>query len=381
MKDRTLHVSAVGSQVRKVAERLEVFHGGQRAGHARLFDLEALHLYGRSHLTAAALQACMQSGVRICWYSRTRLVARCEPEAPSHVLTRIAQVDRLRDGPWRLGFSQQLVAAKIASQHALVWRWRQSRSDRDQVTELDWCARELLRLGERVPQTSGDDGVRGLEGMAAATHFRAIAAVLRGSQAEELGFRGRASHPPPDPVNAALSFGYVLLASEMAGLIAGVGLDPAIGLLHGLRSGRDSLALDAMEPFRAPLVDTLVVQLLTRKMLGPGDFVPQGRSAVYLTSDGRSRFLTAWEAWLRAPQRGGAFFGGTAARGTPADSWRQALRSQAVALRTAIVHKQSPVWHWDCEGGHDAGIEVQAPPRPPLTTKIHANKPSKGKEK
>jgi CRISPR-associated protein Cas1 len=362
MKDRTLHVSAVGAQVRKVAERLEVYHGGARAGHARLFDLEALHLYGRSHLTAAALQACMQSGVRICWYSRTRLVARCEPEAPSHVLTRIAQVDRLRDGPWRLGFSRQLVAAKVAAQRAVVQRWRQTRSEPALLVELDRHLVDSARLAAALPDVSTDEGVLGLEGMAAALHFRAMAAVLRAGPAAELGFASRLSHPPGDAVNAALSFGYVLLANEMAGLLAGVGLDPAIGLLHGLRSGRDSLALDAIEPYRAPLVDGLVVQLLARKMLGPAGFAPQGRHAVYLTAEGRTRFLAIWEAWLRAPQRGAAYFGGTAARGVPADSWRQALRAQAVALRSAIVHKQPAVWYWDAEGGRDAGIAIDGPP-------------------
>jgi CRISPR-associated protein Cas1 len=378
VKDRTLHVGAIGAVVRKVAERLEVWHCEARVGHARLFDLEAVHLYGRAHVTAAALQACMASGVRVCWYSRTRLVARCEPESASHVLTRIAQVDRLRDTAWRLGFARDLVHAKLAAQHCVIQRWRHGRSEATVAAALDHCAAELARLQQHLGDATTDDGLRGLEGMGAALHFRGLAELLRSGPARDLGFAGRLAHPPGDAVNAALSFGYVLLANELAGLLAGLGLDPAIGLLHGLRSGRDSLALDAVEPYRAPVVDALVAQLLARKMLTAEDFIPQGRHAVYLTPDGRAKLLQTWEAWMRAPERGASVFGGTAARGQAADSWRHALRAQAVALRSAIVHKQPVTWYWDQDGGPDGGIEVQG--RPKAAPQAKPSRPARGKE-
>ena len=66
----------------------------------------------------------------------------------------------------------------------------------------------------------------------------------------ELGFPGRQRRPPRDPVNALLSFGYVLVGHELQSLLDGIGFDPYIGFFHRLDYGRPSLALDLVEEFR-----------------------------------------------------------------------------------------------------------------------------------
>lgn len=50
-----------------------------------------------------------------------------------------------------------------------------------------------------------------------------------------------------------LSFMYSVLSKEISGALQGVGLDPQVGFLHEERPGRDSLALDLLEEFRAPI--------------------------------------------------------------------------------------------------------------------------------
>jgi CRISPR-associated protein Cas1 len=358
---RTLHVSAVGAEVRKSAERLEVWHNKVKLASVRLFDLEAVHLYGRSHLSAPALQACVQAQVRVCWYSKTRLVARCEPESPSHILTRIAQVDRWRDEPGRLVLAKSVVVAKLGAQAAQQLRWRQS-APAEARPPFRAAEAQLARCIQGVPTALSLDTLRGWEGTGAAAHFAGLAAVLGGGEGAGLGFAGRNARPPRDPVNALLSFGYVLLASEASGLVAGTGLDPAIGVLHGLRSGRDSLALDLMEPYRAPIVDALVVKLVGRGILTEDHFGPGPEHGIYLSPDGRKLFLQHWEPWLRAPHRGAGLYGGLVPATAPKDCWRHALRGQAVAMRRAIITGEPPPWYWDQEAGDDAGIEVLAPP-------------------
>ena len=61
---------------------------------------------------------------------------------------------------------------------------------------------------------------------------------------------GRARRPPPDPVNALLSFVYALLVKDLTVTLTLVGLDPFIGVYHRPRYGRPALALDLAEEFR-----------------------------------------------------------------------------------------------------------------------------------
>jgi len=360
MKDlRTLHVATPGALVRKVDERLEVEIGGKRVAYVRLFDLQAVHLYARAHLTVSALQACNRAGVRVCWYSGTRLVSRCEPEHPSHVMTRISQIDCWRDPQWLLAACRHIVAEKLRASRALLLRWRHNRGEPETLAALALAVGGIEAALRRTETAADIEAARGCEGAGAAAYFGGLAAVLATGPAAPLGFRCRRSHPPPDPVNAVLSFGYTLLGNEAAGQLEAAGLDPAIGILHGLRSGRESLALDHIEPYRAPVVDALCVHLLSRGVLGPDDFNPAGHGKVYLSPDGRQKFLAAWEKWLRSPFRGFGLFGGGVPGEAPADSWRTALRGQALAIRHAIIHRSPIEWHWRRPVREGLLVEVQ----------------------
>lgn len=68
-------------------------------------------------------------------------------------------------------------------------------------------------------------------------------------------------------MNADLSFLYMLLTHDCRSAAEGVGLDPAVGLLHRDRPGRPSLALDLMEELRPILADRLALSLFNRRQL------------------------------------------------------------------------------------------------------------------
>jgi len=86
------------------------------------------------------------------------------------------------------------------------------------------------------------------------------------------------------PLNALLNYAYALLEAEAILACQVVGLDPGLGIVHSDARGRQSLALDLMEPVR-PEVDAFVLDLLDRHTFRKVDFVE--------TSDGHCR--------LRAP--------------------------------------------------------------------------------
>jgi CRISP-associated protein Cas1 len=84
--------------------------------------------------------------------------------------------------------------------------------------------------------------VMGVEGAAARAYFGALGVMMPAG----LGLAGRSRQPPLDVVNAALSYGYAILAGEAVSALCTAGLDPAIGLLHADADRRPSLALDLM---------------------------------------------------------------------------------------------------------------------------------------
>lgn len=69
------------------------------------------------------------------------------------------------------------------------------------------------------------------------------------------------AHHAADPINALLNYAYRLAEIECRLACLSVGLDPAMGLHHADKPGRDSFALDLVEILR-PQVDRFILDLL-----------------------------------------------------------------------------------------------------------------------
>jgi CRISPR-associated protein Cas1 len=118
-----------------------------------------------------------------------------------------------------------------------------------------------------------------------------------GHRSPDFAFYGRTRRPPRDPLNAALSYTYGLLLVEVAGALEAVGLDPQIGYLHGVRSGRSSLALDVLEEFRPALGDRFVVRSINRGQLRSEHFTMAPGGSCYLDDEGRKTLIDHYEAF------------------------------------------------------------------------------------
>jgi len=84
------------------------------------------------------------------------------------------------------------------------------------------------------------------------------------------------------PVNAMLNYLYSLVEAEAILACQAVGLDPGLGIVHADARGRQSLALDLMEPVR-PEVDGFVLDMVERRTFRKAEFTE--------TSDGHVRLL------------------------------------------------------------------------------------------
>ena len=77
-----------------------------------------------------------------------------------------------------------------------------------------------------------------------------------------------ASHP----INAMLNYAYAVKLAQLQTQAVADGYDPTFGVMHNGRRGKPALILDLIEP-RRPVVDALILQLVSKRRFAAADFV------------------------------------------------------------------------------------------------------------
>lgn len=262
---------------------------------APLLRLGGIVVFGQVTITPFLIQRCAEDGRSLVWLDRSgRFKARVEGPTRGNVLLRRAQHLALSDATRRARISRQFVAAKIQNCRQALLRAARDATSESARAALSDAAAQLAGGLVRLRATDDLDEIRGLEGEAARTYFGVFGQMLRPGE-EAFAVSGRSRRPPRDRVNAVLSFLYGLLRGECAAALEGVGLDPQVGYLHGLRPGRPALALDLMEEFRPVLADRLAITLVNRRQLSAEHFDESLGGAVLLNEEGRRQVITAYQ--------------------------------------------------------------------------------------
>jgi CRISPR-associated endonuclease Cas1 len=286
-----------GLRVSVERRHLVVADGVGRARRVRRFarathGLSRLVVLGSTGtLSLEALQWCEQLGIGVAVLATdgTRLLTSVPRRSDDARLRRIqAQAPDLSVG---LDLARSLIADKCVGQ-ARVLTARLA---------ADEEASQVLTLAEALDSVTSIDEVRGIEASAAALYWqswsgrsecapRFAAKDLKAVPLHWTRFEGRRSvlasangnRKAERPMNALTNYCYALLEIEAILSCHVMGLDPGLGLIHNDARGRDSLALDLMEPIR-PVVDNFVLDLLERRTFRRSDFTE--------TVDGHCRIL------------------------------------------------------------------------------------------
>jgi CRISPR-associated protein Cas1 len=337
----TLYVTTEGASLRKDGENIVVAIEDAERARAPLHMLASVVTFGAIYISPPLMQACAAAGISLVLLDRVgRFQARVEGPISGNVLLRRQQY-RESEAPDEI--VRSFVVGKIANQRALLQRGLRDHGGAiatDRKAAIDSSVARLGAILRRAALSKEPaDALRGLEGEAAQVYFSVFGDLLRGAEAE-IVFRGRSRRPPLDPVNAVLSFLYVLLTHDCRSAAETVGLDPAVGFLHRDRPGRPSLALDLMEELRPAFADRLALSLLNRKQLAMRDFSIQENGATLLTDDGRRTVLTAWQERKRVERRH-PFLDETAPLGLV-----PYLQAQLLARRLRGDLDAYPPWFW-----------------------------------
>ena len=285
-----VYVNNQGARVGLAGATLEVaMKDRRRRQRLRLDEMSEMIVLGNIQVTTPALQELMRRGIPVCWTTSSGwFLGATAGFGHGDGALRAAQHAAAADPARRIAFARTWVAAKIRNCRTLLRRNGTGR-------EAALAVRRLTELVENAECTGNLDKLRGYEGAAAAIYFKTFPAMLRERAAwAAKWYRGRSRRPPRDPVNAALSFAYVVQTRAWSVAVSASGLDLFTGFLHGFRHGRPALALDMMEPARPRIADSAVLRILNTGMLKAGHMEQEG-DAVLLGEHGRRVLLGALE--------------------------------------------------------------------------------------
>jgi CRISPR-associated endonuclease cas1 len=215
-------------------------------------------------------------------------LGRLQGVQSGNVLLRRAQYRLSETNP--VPIARHIIAAKIQASRRVLQRHIRNYGEDNELSE---AVRMLDSSLHQLQKTDTLDSVRGIEGDAASRYFAVFGRLIRQT---EFTFDERNRRPPRDPVNALLSLLYSVLGKEISGALQSVGLDAQVGFLHADRPGRDSLAQDILEEFRAWWIDRLVLSLVNRKQIQLKDFSTEASGAVQIKDDARKSLFQALQA-------------------------------------------------------------------------------------
>lgn len=288
-----LCITEQGTRIVKSGYSLVVKRENQKILIYPLEQISQLVVLGRIEVSNSLLSYFMQRGIETVFLSQDgRFKGRIIGATSKNIAIRQAQFAIRRQPENTLVFSRRLIGAKIRNTaYALrkishgVWE------------ELRPRIRNALKSVEQAPTL---DILRGLEGSFAALYFSVFPRLLK----NKMGFKKRIKHPPTDPVNILLSFGYTLLFNTLYGQVEAAGLDPYAGFFHQTRYGHPALVSDMMEPFRANMVDRLVVRLINNQVIKESDFHKE-KNHLKLSGEAVRGYVKAYRHFLFTPWKSG----------------------------------------------------------------------------
>ena len=286
----TLYITTQGSYLHKERETLVVEQERKKVAQLPVHAIGHIFCFGNVLVSPFLMGFCGENNVNLAFFTENgRFLGRLQGRQSGNVLLRRAQYRLSEHNP--VPIARHMIAAKIQSAKRVLQRRLRNHGEQEEVqaavTALNFSLQQLKRAESL-------DKVRGIEGDAAARYFGVFCHLLR--EKSGFDFDGRNRRPPRDGVNALLSFLYAVLGKDISGALQGVGLDPQVGFLHADRPGRDSLAQDILEEFRAWWVDRLVLSLINRGQIKPQDFVHEASGAVNIKPEARKLVFQALQA-------------------------------------------------------------------------------------
>ncbi len=245
--------------------------------------IDALIIFSRASFSGYAIRKLMSLNIPVFFTTSTgKLLGTLQTYNIKNLPLREKQynfyLSLFNETKFRL--AKYTIKTKITNSYRMMRRWLRNKKLQENITEIEESYKNILYKLERI-KIHDYDGLRGVEGYFASRYFSNIADLVP----RTWNFYQRNKHPPKDPLNALLSFGYTLLFQRMYTYIIIKNLDPYFGFLHKIKYSNATLASDLMEEFRSPIIDSITLELINKHKVNPKlDFTKDEDSQGYKMS-------------------------------------------------------------------------------------------------
>lgn len=286
----TLYITTQGSYLHKERETLVVEQERKKVAQLPIHSIGHIFCFGNVLVSPFLMGFCGENNVNLAFFTENgRYLGRLQGRQSGNVLLRRAQYKVSEQNP--VPIARNIIAAKIQASKRVLQRQIRNHGENADLQSAIMALNYSLR---QLEITRNLDLIRGIEGDAASRYFGVFSHLIKANSG--FHFDGRNRRPPRDGVNALLSLLYSIVGKDISGALQGVGLDPQIGFLHADRPGRDSLAQDILEEFRAWWADRMVLSLINRGQIKPDDFVTETGGAVILKPEARKLLFQTLQA-------------------------------------------------------------------------------------
>jgi len=287
-----LYLTEQNSILRKTGDRLIVEKDDEVLLDVQCHKIDAVLIFGNVQFTTQAVHEFFEHGIEMAILTRRgRLIGQLTSPATKNIELRLAQFRGFERPDFRLKLARNIISGKIQNCLSIMTAFSYNHPEIDLKADIQ----SVQAFSEAVPHTESIEQLLGIEGNAARAYYQGLGRMILG----DFVFNGREKRPPPDPVNALLSFTYTLIFNEISSLLDGMGFDPYLGYLHKPDYGRPSLACDLIEEFRPIAGDRLVLNLINNRILSRDHFHSHSTGkGVYLTREGMKKFFSEYEKFL-----------------------------------------------------------------------------------
>lgn len=223
----------------------------EELSHIPLRGVRGIVLGAWSDCSSATLKGCFEHGIAVAFLNRNGELTGGFPSSRSDILLRRLQYKIGECKHASLTIARSVVQAKFTSQRTLLRNLQTNYP----LPAIGAAIRHLTRSRKESARAATIAELLGIEGAAGHAYWGVFRLLL-----PAFCFETRSKNPPLTAGNALLSFGYTLLANELAAAATLYGLDIWVGTLHRQSGRYHSLAWDLVELLRAHYVDRLVLK-------------------------------------------------------------------------------------------------------------------------
>ena len=281
---RNIVVSGFGSKVLRENELIKIITKDGEQIQVSPREVEQVIIAGESSITSGVVRLLLKNGVDLVFveHGPTNFFARVV-RSDYNMITDVWRKQILMNVDGRMTIAKEIMDCAIYNKLRILQSLAKNRA-----VDFD---REIAYLNKRRAVLRGiksNEALMGVEGDATKTYFGALRKIIP----EEFGFTKRERHPPHDPMNSMLSYGYTVLKSRVEFGLMRAGLNPYEGILHVAYRNRPALSFDLMEEFRQPIVDRVVITQITQKQVQEEEF-ERREDMCYMSEDVKMKFLDA----------------------------------------------------------------------------------------